>query len=433
MLAGRVSKPGIVRLSNRRGKGGEVDPSSRAPGLARLRSVAALQCPGTRREESVLQPTKPVRAIASARIEAPGADALRFDRSLLPALHVSLLDFLGGLEQALSLLAVRKGFKACSYPSNGGAAQFCDVRSIVASVTKRSFTLKHLSQLAAVVPEAVAILPPQTPAESRRNQPRRSDHFVVRLDDVDRGQVAGSHGQGNLNVSSARARKALLHRRLLAHVEDAHKRFLDKRSIEYEGILWHESFDLQKHVPDLPAPPLYPEVVKQSSGQTTTHRTAMPTSARTPDSDPLAPISQPSSESTITGIIPRRLLDRVRAREAAQLERNAKSDAFEERLALQRLPATMDAVRSLFAGSKRSAMGWSSLIAAVVASHPNQWDACEIEDQLNTLTKVAFLWCEKKALSGPRGGFSFRVVDDSRFATVRKELVDCYAEKSRVE
>jgi DNA replication factor CDT1 like/DNA replication factor Cdt1 C-terminal domain len=370
-----------------------------------------------RQQAELLRPTEPVRIMASAKISASGAEALRFDRSLLPVLHNTLMDMLQGLEQALNLLAIRRT-----------TPEFCAVKPIVSSVAKRTFTVKHLSQLAAIIPEAVAILPPTTrvPLDSRKIN-RRSDHLVIRLDDVEESDSHCQRSQNRLEPAAARARRGLLHTRLLAHVQSCHSGFLRRESHVYEGLLWHKAFDLERHVADIPAPPLYPEA---PPAEVRTICSSRPEKLAAEDDSICIQSNLPSTPRTLSAVIPKSLLDRVRAREAAQLKRDANSQAAGERLLLQRLPDTMDAVRSLLSGSRRSAIGWSSLIGAVVKSHPSNWDAEEVENQLNSLTTVASSWCEKKALPGPRGGFAFRVVNESEFAKARQNLLDRYAGKS---
>lgn len=392
---------------------------------------------------------------ASGKIKAPGGEALRYDRTLLPEKHSLLLDILGGLEQAETLLATRRTIP-----------EFAAVRKIVASVTKRTFTMRHLSQLAALVPEAVAVLPPrqvvrQTTARSKAAvasaaalSARRNERLVIRLDDVtdivngvQRPKHSSKNARPRLGEAAARGRRRLLLTRLRKHAEDWHARFLRREGIkDFAGSIWHASFRPDRHIADLPAPPLYPPPTPAKSKGTPERVVAASapaapatTDASTADAEQplsavddllMAPVhggaatSAPSSPSRKSAdSIPSDLLARVRAREAAKAERALDAPAASERLVLAQLPATLDAVRSVLSSGGRSSMGWAALTAATAAAIPADRTVAEVAVHLDALTKLAAVWCEKRPLSGPRGGFAFRIVDDTRFAEARRAVV----------
>lgn len=407
-----------------------------------------------------------VDSSSSSKIAAPGAEALRFDRSQLPEKHNTLLDMLSGLEQAMGLLATRHS-----------PPEFAAVRKIVASATKRTFTLRHLSQLATLIPEALAVLPPKvstvgkTQSASSRAAAaslaavaaRRNDRLVIRLDCVSdlvngsaRTAAAPALAQrvGRLGDVAARSRRRLLHTRLLEHTEQWHANFLRRNKIsDFAGILWHRKFNVDRHVADLPAPPLYPEA-PPTVGASTTDTDQSRSTGKTPNtntassavddlmasplkhsqvvdsiaSSPATGQKREAGEETTASRIdslPESLVARVRARQAAKAVRDAGADAAAHRLLMQRLPATLDAVRSILAVGRRNAMGWTALVAATAAMHPDKWSKSEVEEQLDGIAQVAGAWCEKKALSGPRGGYSFRITNEQNFARARKAVVAC--------
>jgi DNA replication factor CDT1 like/DNA replication factor Cdt1 C-terminal domain len=398
---------------------------------------------------SVLSERSVLSKATSAKIQAPGGEALRYDRTLLPEKDNLLLDILSGLEQAESLLATRRT-----------TAEFAAVRKIVASVTKRTFTLRHLSQLAALVPEAVAVLPPaepvkQTTARSKAAVAsasalaiRRNDRLIIRLDDVTHivnGGVQKKAKTGKLprlGDAAARGRHRLLLTRLREHVEDWHLRFLRREGIKnYAGSLWHPKFRPDRHVADLPAPPLYPPVVPPlvytaAAGTKTEDGASKPVARPLSAVDDLlmspshgtaavaSQLEESKQDSLPSSAVPPSLLARVRAREAAKAVRDEAAPAAAERITLAQLPATLDAVRSVLSSGRRSAMGWAALAAATAAAHPAGRTVAEVASHMDALAVLAGAWCEKRALSGPRGGYAFRITDDALFSEARHAVVE---------
>lgn len=429
------------------------------------------------------------QSYSSMKISTPGTEAMQFDRSLLPDKHSILLDILGGIEQAMNLLASRKA-----------VPQFSAVKKIVCNATKRTFNLRHLSQIAAIVPEAVAVLAPVN-AEDIRLKKRGvlSSSLIIRLDDVAKvvdgtpcdwshddsespdyrrahfGEKKSSKRYGSLGETFARSRRRLLHRRLLWHVRSCHTEFLDCEKIrDFNGVLWHSEFSFTRHVPDLPAPPLYPapppivsadSVMAENSRATeqalgnqcestssfdsilssltdcdksvVDSQEAGGTNAQCEQGDSIGKKTVSSVErqgnvrarqcdarvdSHATEGVSVDLLNRVRVRQAMRERQAANSDVMQRSLLRKRLPSTMDAARSILANGRRSAMGWTALVSAIVAMHPEKWDAKEIERQLDAIANEASSWCEKKPLPGPRGGFSFRIIGEEHFAEARTAI-----------
>lgn len=181
-----------------------------------------------------------------------GGEAILYNRDMLPKSHSLLLNVLIGLESAIALLKTRRTLPTVSA-----------VREIVQRSTKRNFTSQILSQLAHIVPEAIAVVPG---ISSTTKKKAGLDSYIIRLDDVDFAENSGARTapekNGNsvsvLGDSAVRIRRSLLHKRLLAHVKEEHEKFLTNSSISrHDGDLWHEDFDLERDVEELPSPPLY--------------------------------------------------------------------------------------------------------------------------------------------------------------------------------
>lgn len=386
--------------------------------------------------------SRPAESTAG-KVRASGGEAILYDRTLLPEKHTALLDILAGMEQAQALLATRKA-----------VPDFGAIRASVSASVKRSFSARQLSQIAAILPEGVAVLPPTGTTLPTTKQTSVGDtpydRLVVRLDNVERSPSASMEAT---KVASAevqgRRRMQLLHKRLYEHTSEWHKRFLRRNRIQsFHGNLWHEDFDPDVHVPDLPAPSLdgctASRVRSQADGDSNedpastepaqTKYSAAPRSANSEsdsrceidaDEPPRQAASAPESavvdeKESPDDLVPSSLLARVRARAAAVAARQAEAPRTAERLLIQRLPATMDAVRSILTSSRRSAMGWTALVSETADKHPCGWSKADIDEQLLAITKLGQGWCERKTLSGPRGGYAFKVVDENKFSNARK-------------
>lgn len=354
---------------------------------------AAADAPGTRSHGS---------------LTVPGGEAILYSRSMLPESHLMLLDVLIALESAVSLLKTRR-----TLPT------FSAVRDIVRSSTRREFTIKVLSQLAHVIPEAIAVLPG---GNIKSTSKRRSDGFLIRLDDVDPKRIGGDEK----NV--VRLRRSLLHKRLLQHVRECHQRFLNKSSIKrHDSEMWHPEFDLETEVEELPAPPLYPEEVPTKPetaamplGPANKVTRELPTNRK----DDLPTGSDSPHASDDDDCVPSNLLEKVRARFQARKahEVRAEMEKSTNRSLLSKLPCTMDTICSLLRAERRSAMGWSQLLSKVEKAHPKKWPKDDLEKQLHAITDLGGEWCAKVELKSLRGGFAFRIVSDANFGQARVKV-----------
>lgn len=371
--------------------------------------------------------------LTSNRIRAPGSEYIAYDRSMLPSRHKFLLDALSGMEAAVSLIRTRQALP-----------DFGSVRKIVAKSTRRNFLLRHLSQLAHLVPEAVAVLPPLRSTTDKN----RSDSFIIRLDDatslsdIQKRNVVErlKTGESRLGDTATRARRRLLHSRLLAHVREHHEIFLRREGInKYHSNIWHPNFDLHKDVPDLIAPPLYPvQLSVGSKGAPNGDCTdkvpseavcANPEESSRRDADivndtPAREIDDCEDVEDSNACIPVSLLERVRARAQAKAGREANRDDDDQKNStlLSKLPTTMDTVRSLLRNERREAMGWAQLALSVSKVHPQRWSQEDVAKQLDAIAHATVGWCRKVALKGRRGGFAFRVVSDSMFNVERAKV-----------
>lgn len=425
------SAPAVVPRRTTRGRGVKVASS----GSMALDKAIVRKKPPPSPASADVRAERALSSSASARISVAGGDALRYAQGELPTRATVLLDMLGGLEQAVGLLGTRKA-----------PAEFGAVKKIVESVTRRNFTLRMLAQIAAIVPEAVAVLPPRVVKVAKAKTKagslsaaavtaKRNEKLVVRLDEV-------SEARGG-----ARARKELLVRRLREHAESCHAMFLRREKVkDFQGLLWHHRFDPDKHVTDLPAPPLYPvpppEVERSVAGgsgssqdlSASTQLSAVDSLLMSPSKlresensqssvpSPVKPVKTKKKDG-VDSAVPADLLARVRARAAAKAVKASDAPAAATRLILQRLPGTVDAVRSILALGGRSAMGWGALATAVASTRPGTLTAVEVEEQLDVIVKIASGWCQKLALTGSRGGHAFRVRDSSAFGSARAALI----------
>lgn len=353
-----------------------------------------------------------------------GGEAILYSRDMLPKSHVLLLDVLIGLESAMSLLKTRK-----TLPTVGA------VREIVRRSTRRDFTLRILSQLAHIVPEAIVVLPGVASQTSRK---RPSDGWIVRLDDVDLGEDGQGKNEKQKGVSSSvlgdsatRIRRSILHKRLLQHVREHHALFLKKRSISrHQSELWHEDFDLEVDVEELPAPPLYPEEVQNTVNATKKDQSPRlptadePSFAIVTEYDENIPQEEAEKDTTVNDgeeCIPLSLLEKVRARSRAREVHTAKLNVEKStnRSLLSRLPVTMDTICSVLRGERRTAMGWSQLLGKVEKLHPKKWPKEDLDRQVDAIATLGSEWCKKVELKSSRGGFAFRVHSEASFVKAR--------------
>lgn len=363
-------------------------------------------------------------SLASTRIRASGSEAITYSRAMLPSAHALLLDIFLGLETAVTLLRTRKELST-----------FAAVKSIVARSSKRQFTFRHLSQLAHLVPEALCVLPSRNARLSGR------DHLILRLDDVN-ADVLDRPTKKSLSSfiggNATRTRRKLLHDRLLEHVREHHTAFLKKLGVtSYESHMWHQDFDLETHVPQLGAPPLYPVSPPTSKDQSNTlpptPKTKVVLKQAVPDlqssevtnaADNEPENGSSNADSDDAACIPASLLEKVRARS------RVRNDMAEEKAKdyrtnpdyIARLPATMDTIASIFRSDRRSAFGWSQLVARLVKLHPRKWAEDEIERQLNSIAETATEWCAKVKLGGTKVRFAFRLLDEKKFASQRLKV-----------
>lgn len=375
-----------------------------------------------------------IRTSGSASV--PGGEALLYSRSMLPGSHQLLLDLLSGLETAVSLLKTRKVLPTIS-----------SIAEIVRRSTRRECSLRIISQLAHVVPEAVAVLP-GLPGMSPSK--RSSDNFIIRLDDVDQKGGAETRKEDSqdtrvskLGTSAARLRASLLHNRLLGHVRENHTRYLRQRGIKnYNREVWHPDFDLESHVPELPAPPLYPIVLPQKCEKAQETSPKAKAGARAEDGtvenvveneDTCPALDEKSgSADENEGCIPRDLLERVRARKKAREVHESRVE--EEKLAntslLSKLPCTMDTICTVLRGERRSAMGWSQLLDRVEKVHPKKWSKDDLDKQFVAIATLGNDWCKRIELKSSRGGYAFRVISESNFAKARATVCSTKTYKS---
>eukprot|EP00177_Eucheuma_denticulatum_P006288 GFKZ01011467.1.p1 GENE.GFKZ01011467.1~~GFKZ01011467.1.p1 ORF type:complete len:545 (+),score=75.29 GFKZ01011467.1:256-1890(+) len=358
---------------------------------------------------------------------APGGEALMYSRSMMPESHQLLLDVLSGMEAAVSLLKTRRTLPTIAA-----------VGEIVRRSTRREFNLRIVSQLAHIVPEAVAVLPGLPTSKTPK---RPSDNLIIRLDDVDAPEDGNAVTQvgkagpkmSKLGTTVALLRRSLLHKRLLRHVNDSHILFLKKEGIkDHHRDSWHPKFDLERDVQELPAPPLYPKQLierpkdasvakgqgneiklKIPAGQTLCNEDATTSTVIDDQAD--------SGEDEEDSCIPRGLLQKVRARKEARDSHQSKVEI--EKAAntslLSKLPCTMDSICTVLRGERRSAMGWSQLLDRVGKMHPKKWPKDDLDKQFTAITRIGSDWCKKHELKSSRGGFAFRVISESSFAKAR--------------
>lgn len=351
-----------------------------------------------------------------------GTDAYWYDRSMLPKSHTLLLDVLSGLESAISLLRTRQV-----------RPTFSSVRDIVARSARRNFTLRALSQLAHIVPEAVAVLP-GTGAVSKNG--RVSDNLIVRLDNVNKSEDRAEsiadvsnadERKSSLGNSATRLRRSLLHKRLLLHVRQQHDAYVKRNNnFPYTGEGWHPDFNLCMDVEELPAPPLYPVHTAKGIKKSLKARpllNELGTTSLKPESP--APSKPSHEEDKDDACIPLNLLDKVRNREKTIEASDAVANADRENHVglLSKLPCTMDTVCTILRSEKRSAMGWGQLLRRLEKLHPKQWDTNDLDKQLDVIATLASEWCRKVELKSSRGGFAFRIVSDSSFSKARASVI----------
>lgn len=371
------------------------------------------------------------------KVKLSGGEAIHFARDRLPRSHNLLLDVLISMESAISLLRTRKA-----------SSTMGSIRDIVQKDTKRNFTLRMLSQLAHLVPECVAVLSGRA-VTTRHKRP--SDNLVVRLDDPYLKKTGTEEFESPkqdrpvlresvLGDSVARVRRATLHKRLLGHVQEQHKNFLQNNSLSWSGDSWHPDFDLECDVEDLPAPPLYVEKPQEPSLSRSASKPDKVNSAeKSHDTQIVQPnrvVVEKTAEEEIVAFsngpaevddgdaIPESLLARVRSREKSRYQQEVKveEERTSNRSLVGKLPCTMDTVSNVLRTERRSAIGWKQLINKVAAVHPRKWSKDDLERQLDAIVKVGTDWCKKVKLQSSGGGFAFRVISEKSFSTARAKV-----------
>lgn len=426
----QASTQGVLSVSTTPSSSATTTPrKKRASGVAKKVTFA----------KEVLEATSALetRSIVP-KVNPSGGEAIQYDRDRLPKSHNLLLDVMTSMESALSLLRTRR-----TSPTVGS------IRDIVQKDTKRNFTLRMLSQLAHLVPECVAVLSGR--AVTNRHK-RPSDNLVVRLDephfennDIKLGTVQQTDGsltrESVLGDSAARVRRALLHKRLLQHVEEQHRAFLREASLSWDGFSWHPDFDLECDVQDLPAPPLFVEKPPRAKQPLPSilKRDVLKDEVKPVDVDNVTPSTDSvekkqeedsaaspnkSEDGSDDDVIPKALLARVRSRQKSRNEHETKveEERTSNRSLVSKLPCTMDTVSNVLRTEKRSAIGWRQLIIKVAAVHPRKWNKDDVERQLDAIAKIATDWCKKVKLQSSSGGFAFRVISEKAFASARAKV-----------
>lgn len=356
--------------------------------------------------------------LTSTRVRPAGSEAITYSRSMLPLSYGLLLDMLAGIETAITLLRTRRELST-----------FAAVRSIVARSSKRDFTFRHLSQLAHIVPEALCVLPPNNTRKTGR------DNFILRLDKIESALVNETRSRSLSSVvggAATRARRRLLHDRLLENVRTQHRAFLDKKEIvSFESNFWHEDFDLESDVLELAAPPLYPislpkvETPREEGTETEVKKDVTESPTKEVVNISSSPVDEEKKKEELESCIPTSLLERVRARSKVRQELTVakEMDYRKNPDYIGRLPATMDTIASILRSERRQAFGWTLLVGKISKHHPRQWPGEEIERQLDSIAEIATEWCSKVTLSGPKLRYAFRIVDERKFSTQRAKVV----------
>lgn len=237
------------------------------------------------------------------------------------------------------------------------------------------------------------------------------EFYIVRLDDVDE-KGAFERGQGSmLGASYARLRRALLHRRLIRHVESCREQFQARMDGKEKGV----SFSLERDVKEIEAVQVFSARVE---------KTACKKKMRKVESEVVheGVVETQGGEEQDDGCIPESLLARVRKRERAREEHAKRVTEDEENNVslLSMLPVTMDTICNVLRSERRTAMGWGQLIRKVSKVHPKKWGLEDVDRQMEAIVNLGKDWCSKVALKSSRGGFAFRVVSEPDFAKARQ-------------
>ncbi|GAB6026855.1 replication licensing factor Cdt1 [Chamberlinius hualienensis] len=324
---------------------------------------------------------------------------------VLPSKYITLLDTFKTFDHLVGMLYNRS--EMC----------FIDkLKPSVESVTRRKFTLKHLGQFVTVNPEAYNLRLEFKPTRSLYNKSGDQRHLTVNPN------IPPLKGENNEKVRSYMTpiilteRKNTFKNNLLKITKSHHQKFLS--SLQPPIIIndceirkWHVSF-LLNGVPEIEpaeipqANPINPvttalEVLEKVRGLNCKR---LEKSLEAVAADSISEQSTPTETTKITISnpqlkgIPLSLLEKVRAREAANKTANAiltmtRDSASEKKLKAEaRLPQIARIVKTLFVGERKSSLRAHFVYEKIRASYIGSITDQTMKEDLEMISKLAPDW-----------------------------------------
>lgn len=324
---------------------------------------------------------------------------------------------------------------------------FKKLKPAVQELLRRNFTLEHLAQIKTVYPEAYIFH--QEKIRSFGSTSKQDKYELILTPNVQLKDESSKPNEDNVvkaAIDMSMSPGILLQRRrkfydiLLEKVKIEHEQFLLKLEepmiIPKEKIVrWHPDFDVEGCKPieqsKLPQPP---DVEKAASAQNVLEKakslfscntrmekalqrlaeakmTSKSTSLETPtnesinntmqninvtvvDTPPATPTTEKSYLTTAFKGIPKALLEKVRAKQAAKaLEMMTRTpDLDKEATLYSRLPELAKILRSIFVAEKKGVLPLEHVLAKLDNSFRTKLTAAELEEHVRKLCKLLPTW-----------------------------------------
>ncbi|NXB58357.1 CDT1 factor, partial [Struthidea cinerea] len=295
---------------------------------------------------------------------------------------------------------------------------FAKVKQGVQDMMRRQFEERHLGQIKAVYPGSYRL-------RREKNVPTfsssgKKSEYQLTLEPV-LGEEEQVDGRPHLSASRLLERRREFHRNLVNIVREHHRAFLAALSPpmvvpEEKLTRWHPRFNVDE-VPDIsPAElPRAPQEDRLSTAQEVLSTArgmlspkmekalanlALRTAEAGAGEPALSKAPAPASTSSVLRGVSQGLLDRIRAKEARQLQALLTRDARQEERAalLARLPAMARVLRSVFVAEKKPALSMELLCARLADSCPELVAPGEMEKHVRLFAELLPDWVGVHAL-----------------------------------
>ncbi|KAE8739569.1 hypothetical protein FOCC_FOCC014929 [Frankliniella occidentalis] len=402
----------------------QQEASNLSPQLIQFNAIE-LEVPVSPSKSPMKSPMKsPLKGLAGSRSPAfqryaslaqPGSTSLP-----LPYSYRNLGDFFRCVDQTSSQMHNR-----------GEVVTFEKLQSAVQNMTRKAFTLNHLAQILAVFPESYNLK-----YDKIRNfgVPSEQDKYHLVVSPVISSNPGGEKSAGpTITGSLLLERRRVFYNNLLDIVKKHHQEFLQSLDPPMEVPLgsltrWHPDFAVDQvpsiapgHLPEAPnlekcvsakdvlakQRQLYscnPRMEKALESVAQANSPAVPTVNvqvvnPTPTNPPTSPFKSMKLSSALKGI-PKALLEKVRAREAAKALESMTRTSAQDKEAIQygRLPEIARILRNVFVTEKKSTLPLDTVLEKVGNSYRSALSPRELEEHIRLMEKSVPGWLTFKRL-----------------------------------